>query len=335
MKYVSMSDPSLQFGPLQPSRTSIVVAALRAFGAREPDPSVRNPDWIANRLITSEDLDLIAAHPISTAMRGEYDAGRRNREVAGMSNLMLVRTRFIDDQLQRALESNVTQVVILGAGFDTRAYRFAELLKGMQVFEVDYRSTQELKRRRLTSALETIPPYVHFAEIDFKRDRLPDVLARAGYRSGEKTFFIWEGVSMYLSEQVVRDTLRSISSISARGSSLVMDFAGAAMIELLRKLPDLSQHNYTTKWGEPWTFGVPDQDEAQFFRDCGFEAREVLSVFSRESLKRYVTRADGTSFGSIRGGSPQRNAFVTTLRAIWMFLTRRSRWYAVATLEVA
>src|SRR6516164_4094504 len=124
-----MNDSSVKFGPGQPSRTSIVVAALRAFGAKEPDPSVRNPDGLAGKLITSEDLDLIAAHPISTAMRQEYAAGRRNREVAGMSNLILVRTRFIDDQLQKALESDVAQVVILGAGFDTRAYRFAEMLK--------------------------------------------------------------------------------------------------------------------------------------------------------------------------------------------------------------
>jgi methyltransferase (TIGR00027 family) len=329
-----MNDSSEKFGPGQPSRTSIVVAALRAFGAREPDASVRNPDGLANVLITSEDLDLIATHPISTAMRQDYADGRRNREVAGMSNLMLVRTRFIDDQLQRALESDVAQVVILGAGFDTRAYRFAELLKGRPVFEVDYRSTQELKRRRLNSALGTVPSHVCFAEIDFKRDRLPDVLASAGYRSGEKTFFIWEGVSMYLSEQVVRDTLRSVASISGKGSQLVLDFAGAAMLEMLGKYPNLSQHNYTTKWGEPWTFGVPDEKEEQFFRDCGFTVREVLTVFGRESSRRYLTRADGTSFGSIRGGSPQRKAFVTMLGMIWMFLTRRSRWYAVATLEV-
>src|SRR6516165_5787600 len=112
------------FGPGQPSRTSIVVAALRAFGAREPDVSVRNPDWLAEQLITREDLELITEHPISKAFFEDYEKGRTNREVAGMSNLMLVRTRFIEEQLQRALENGATQLVILGAGFDTRAYRF-------------------------------------------------------------------------------------------------------------------------------------------------------------------------------------------------------------------
>src|SRR2546422_5389285 len=81
-------------GPGQPSRTSIVVAALRAFGAREPDPSVRNPDLLAERLISPAELQLITAHPISRAMREDYYEGRKNSEVAGMSNLMLIRTRF-------------------------------------------------------------------------------------------------------------------------------------------------------------------------------------------------------------------------------------------------
>src|SRR5919197_972624 len=123
-----MSSRTLGFGPGQPSRTSIVVAALRAFGAREPDPAVRNPDSLAERLITPADLDLIRDHPIADAVQDGYQEGRKSREVAGMSNLMLIRTRFIDDHLRSALASGAAQVVILGAGFDTRAYRFVELL---------------------------------------------------------------------------------------------------------------------------------------------------------------------------------------------------------------
>src|SRR5262245_10285495 len=111
------------FGPGQPSRTSIVVAALRAFGAREPDPAVRNPDSLAERIITPTDLDLVREHPIAQAARADYQQGRRSREVAGMSNLMLIRTRFIDDRMRQALADGATQVVVLGAGFDTRAYR--------------------------------------------------------------------------------------------------------------------------------------------------------------------------------------------------------------------
>jgi methyltransferase (TIGR00027 family) len=330
-----MNRPTVKFGPGQPSRTSIVVAALRAFGAREPDASVRNPDWLAEKLITSEDLDLIAEHPISQASRGDYQTGRKNFEVAGMSNLMLVRTRFVDEQLQRAINEGATQVVILGAGFDTRAYRFAEALKDKSVFEVDYRSTQELKTRRLESAIGSVPAFVHFAEIDFKRDDLKDVLTKAGYQPEKKAFFIWEGVSMYLSEETVRSTLHTIARYSAPGSSLVMDFAGRAMIEMLERFPQLSQHKYTTNWGEPWIFGLPDEKEREFFAESGFEVREFLSFFGRDVVRRYLTRSDGRRFGSIRGGRPTRRAFTTVLKVIWMFLTRRSKWYALAALTVS
>jgi methyltransferase (TIGR00027 family) len=329
-----MSRENLAFGPGQPSRTSIVVAALRAFGNREHDANVRNPDYLAVRLLTDEDLQLIAAHPVSFAVRADYEQARQSREVAGMSNLMLVRTRFVDERMQRALDNGAGQVVILGAGFDTRAYRFADVLHNKKVFEVDYRSTQELKKKRLETALGALPAHVRFAEIDFKRDTLADVLYAAGYQRSVRTFFIWEGVSMYLPEHAVRDTLRTISSHSVSGSSVVMDFAGKAMIDALRELPDLSQHKYTTEWGEPWIFGLPDTQEKNFFHECGLELRDVLSFFGSDARKRYLTRSDGTSFGSIRGGSPERQAFLTVAQMMWRFFTIKSQWYALAEAVV-
>ena len=329
-----MNEPAAGCAPGQPSRTSIVVAALRAFGSREPDASVRNPDWLAERLLSPAELQLIAEHPISEALKQDYPKARQNTEVAGMSNLMLIRTRFIDDRLLGAIQSGASQVVILGAGFDTRAYRFAELLRDQRVFEVDYQSTQEIKRRRLEAAGITLPPFLRFAEIDFNRDKLGDVLRHAGYQPAEKSFFIWEGVSMYLPEGAVRGTLRAVASDSAPGTALVMDFAGRATIDMLEKFPHLAQHNYTTHWGEPWLFGVPDTHENEFFRECGLELRETLGFFGRAAAKRYLTRADGTSLGRVRGGAPRRRQFSTMARLIWMFLTRRSKWYALAELVV-
>jgi methyltransferase (TIGR00027 family) len=225
-------------------------------------------------------------------------------------------------------------LVILGAGFDTRPYRFAELLEDKKVFEVDYGSTQEIKKRRLAAASIPVSGNVHFVEIDFKTQALRDVLSAAGYDPSQKACFIWEGVSMYLSESAVRETLRAISSYSATGSMLLMDFAEQAMITLLQKLPQMSQHTYTTHWGEPWIFGVPDMRESEFFNECGLRLREILSFMSRESTKRYLTRSDGTSFGSVRGGPPDRDRFSATAQLMWAFFTTKSRWYAVAQLDI-
>jgi methyltransferase (TIGR00027 family) len=284
-------------------------------------------------LLGPAQLALIKDHPVVAALEQDYQEARKNREVSGMANLLLIRTRFIDDHLRRAIQNGSSQVVILGAGFDTRAYRFADLLKNKIIIEVDYQSTQEIKRQRLKEASISIPQNVRFVQIDFQREKLPDVLRTAGYKPGERTFFIWEGVSMYLSENAVRETLRTIAQTSESESSLVMDFAERSMLDLLAKFPKLLQHKYTTAWGEPWIFGLPDLRESEFFKECGLELREVLSFFGRDTVKRYLTRADGTSLGPVRGGSPQSLWMVA--RLLWMFLTRRSRWYAVGHLTVS
>src|SRR5260221_8527416 len=110
-----------------PSRTSILTAAARALGSREPDASVRNPDWVADRLIGPPELALIADHPISKALDRDFQDAMNDPDVFGFAWLMLVRTRFIDERMERAVRGGATQVVILGAGFDTRAHRFTEL----------------------------------------------------------------------------------------------------------------------------------------------------------------------------------------------------------------
>src|SRR5262245_9802250 len=329
-----MQSRSLEAQSDNPSRTSIVVAALRAFGAQEPDPSVRNPDSLAERLMTPAELQLIQAHPISRAVNGDYRAWRKDREVAGMSNLMLIRTRFIDDHLLSALKSGARQLVILGAGFDTRPYRFPELLKDCKVFEVDRRSTQEIKKRRLADASIVVPSNVRFIEIDFKKDVLSDVLRAGGYQADDKSFFIWEGVSMYLTERAVRDTLRTVRSIAVPGSALVMDIVSQATLDMLASLPHLSQHNYTTHWGEPWTFAIPDLGENKFFQECGLELSENLSIMGKKASRRYLTRSDGSRFGYVTGGMPGKRKVYTMFRMTYLILTRRSHWYALAKLDV-
>jgi methyltransferase (TIGR00027 family) len=326
----------------QPSRTSIMVAAGRAFGAREPDVSVRNPDYLAGRFLGPAKRQLIIDHPIAAALEEDYGQARRRREIAAISNMMLIRTRYIDERMQRAVEGGATQVVILGAGFDTRGYRFETLLKDTKVFEVDYRSTQEFKKRRVAEVVESIPPNVVFVEIDFKRDTLLDVLQGAGYRSGEKTFFIWEGVSMYLPETAVRDTLRTVAISSAPESSLVMDFAGRAIIDLIEKFPDNPMNRFTSGWGEPWTFGVPDGREKEFFRECGLELRETLSLFARETGKRYLIRANGKPLSRGRSnrdpsGKKGFARLTEIMRMMWAVIgaiRRKTKWYALAELTV-
>jgi len=184
-----------------PSRTSILTAAARAFGSREPDASVRNPDWVADRLIGPDELALIADHPISKAFDRDFQEAIHDPDVFGFAWLMLVRTRCIDELMERAVHNGATQLVILGAGFDTRAHRFTELLKDVAVFEIDYGATQEYKKQRVKAALGGAPANVAYSPIDFARERLGEVLRRAGFESRRKTYYICEGLSMYVPEE--------------------------------------------------------------------------------------------------------------------------------------
>lgn len=173
-----------------PARTSILVAAARAFGAREPDESLRNPDFLAERLIGPDELALIRDHALSQSLEQDYEEAIQNPAIVGLAWLLLVRTRFMDEALLRAVENGATQIVILGAGFDTRAHRFQDVLKNCRVVEVDAPATQEYKKRRAADVLASQPQNLTYEAVDFATDHLNDSLDAAGLLETEKTFYI-------------------------------------------------------------------------------------------------------------------------------------------------
>jgi methyltransferase (TIGR00027 family) len=280
-----------------PSRTSILTAAARALGSCEPDTSVRNPDWVAGRLIGPAELALIADHPISQALAQDIHQAMDDPDVFGFVWLMLVRTRFIDELMERAVRSGATQVVILGAGFDSRAHRFAELLKDVAVIEMDHSVTQNYKKQRVEVALGGAPANLVYAPIDFARESLGEVLRAAGFQRGRRTYFICEGVSMYVPEQGMKETLRAIASESAPGSALLLEYLNRGGLELLTKYPTGMIRN-AFDWGEPFVFGVPDGRDRDYFLELGLELGETLKIGNPETVKRYAMRQDGRYYGA-------------------------------------
>ncbi len=280
-----------------PSRTAILTAAARAFGSREPDVSVRNPDWIADRLIGPPELALIAGHPLSKVLDEDFPEAIDDPDVFGFTWLMLVRTRFIDERMQLAVRSGATQLVILGAGFDTRAHRFTELLKDTAIIEIDYGATQEYKKRRVEAVLGGAPANLVYAPIDFARESLGEVLRRAGFQPGRKTYYICEGVSMYVPEKGMKETLRAIAAESAPGSTLLLEYLNRGGLELVRKYP-MGMIKNAFDWGEPFVFGVPDGQDREFFLETGLELGETLKIGIPESVKRYAMRQDGSYYGA-------------------------------------
>ena len=287
------------------SRTCIYTASGRAIGAREPDPSVRNPDFLAERLLgdpAAFNIDQASVRALSLS----YDEAMKDVEVVSTVRTMLVRTRFIDQALERAVANGVTHVVILGAGFDSHAYRCQELLANVRIFEVDRPATQAFKKQRVQDAIGGPPANLTYVPIDIQHEDLADVLRRHGHDQSQRTFFIMEGVTMYVPEEGVRATLRYVAS-HPPGSAIVFDFMYRPMVDMLRNIdwasvPD-SFKPYVRRFldlikDEPWVFGIPVGGERSFLSEVGLELREALTIGGEESLARYATKADGTQVGA-------------------------------------
>ena len=287
------------------SRTCIYTAAGRAIGSREPDPAVRNPDYLAEQLLgdpSSFDINHAAVRSIGL----DYDEAMQNLEVVNTVRMMLIRTRFIDEALERAVADGAQDVVILGAGFDSHAYRCQQLLQNVRVFEVDRPETQAFKKQRVLEVLGATPAYLTYVPIDFQHDTLADVLSAHGHEPSRRTFFIMEGVTMYVPEAGVRATLRYVAGHPA-GSAIVFDFMYRPMVDMLRnidwaRVPDAFKP-YVQRFldlikDEPWVFGVPVGGERAFLSDTGLELREIITIGGEESIRRYATKTDGTELGA-------------------------------------
>jgi len=288
--------PLIALEPSEPSRVAIEAAAARAVGSHDPDPFTRNPDWLAAPLLSLQELTLIFSHPINRSVDQDPRISVQDPDVLPLVRLNTVRTRFIDDRLRSAVQAGATQVVILGAGLDTRAYRFRPLLEKVKVFELDRSSTQAVKQRRVHDVFGAFPPNTRYVPFEPRRDKLASVLRGAGFEPAAKALFIWEGGSMYQPAAVVRAILTDIAQ--TKESSLVIDFALADAVKQARQDPASPQERFDAAWGEPWLFGIPEQPGAEaFFRELGFETVELLQADSPIAARRYLTHRDQTIVG--------------------------------------
>jgi methyltransferase (TIGR00027 family) len=140
-----------------------------------------------------------------------------------LRRFIAARTRFAEDSLAAAVERGVRQLVVLGAGLDTYAYR-TSLADTLRIFEVDHPATQAWKRQRLAEVAIAMPRQLTFVPVDFERESLADGLTTAGLDPAQQTFFTWLGVVPYLSEQAVLSTLGFIARLPG-GAHVVFDYA--------------------------------------------------------------------------------------------------------------
>ena len=172
----------------------------------------------------------------------------------GARTSAIARTRFIDDRLRRALQEGYNQVVILGAGFDSRPYRMAELAN-TTVIEVDHPATSREKQRALRSGIHGLPLNVQFLEIDFNAEGLQNAMQRVAFDPLAPTVIVWEGVTNYLAEEAVDSTFQSLRAIFAR-CLVLFTYINRAVLESSGSFDGTSSvEQRLKKVGERWTFG--------------------------------------------------------------------------------
>ena len=214
------------------------------------------------RLFLSEKRRSSVARVERAARAGHRTIGLEAARV--MADMMALRTVAIDAAVRDAIASGAKQLVILGAGYDGRAWRMPELA-GVKVFEVDHPATQGQKRARVAE----LPPAIgtiRFVPIDFTRESLDTVLERAGHDRSVPTCWIWEGVVMYLTHDVMRGTLAKIADHSAPGSTIIVNYHTELRKFVARLIFKLI--------GEPQVSAWTQDEMAADLRSVGFIVRD-------------------------------------------------------------
>jgi methyltransferase (TIGR00027 family) len=275
--------------PDRPSATAHRVAMQRAAHQILDRPRVLD-DPIALRIVGVDAEARIHADP--RRFRSSYGCALRW--------FLVARSRYAEDMLAARVAAGVGQYVVLGAGFDTFAYRSPHPPGALRVFEVDHPATQAGKRRRLAAAGIAEPASLTFVPVDFETQALPERLAACGFDADAPACFSWLGVSMYLSREAVMSTLAYVAA-RPPGSGITFDYMiPPSSLPLLRRIGFHLLAHRLKRAGEPWRTWFEPAAFAAELRGLGFTSLEDLDY---EALRaRYFSagaRIGGRSVGHL------------------------------------
>jgi methyltransferase (TIGR00027 family) len=260
----------------EPSRTAEYMALFRALESAQASDRRLFEDPDAARFLRRS-LRLVATAARAPALRAPIVAFI-DRRWPGPRLSGVVRTRVIDDFVVGAIEDGCTQLVLLGAGYDTRATRLAEASSAV-VFEVDHPATQARKRSLLGALAERI----RYVPVNFEHDRLQPALAGAGFDCDQPSCVLWEGVFSYLTPEAIDATLGALVELCAPGSRVLITYIDRRALD--------APSSYPQAWltavgdvGEPFRTGL-DPNQAQ-----AFFAQRKLSLHHDESTTEAALR---------------------------------------------
>lgn len=288
-----LAPPAWAVRPGEVSWTAEAVTALRAIAAMDPDEKVRGTDDLAIKFVSPAYWHYSPYNPDFKSSQTVIKAWR-----VGTYYLVNARTKHADHTLLKMAEKGLRQVVVLGAGFDTRAYRYANRLPAVRFFEMDLPATSARKQEMAKAVLTKIPASLTYVAIDFNTQSIVETLKKEGYQENLLTLFIWEGVSYYITEAAVKGTLEFVARHSAPGSTLIFDYMMAAVPRGdFSKYRDGRFSALRVKLaGEPFTFGFEEGQAPGFVQKCGLTVK--MDMGPREMAQHYLVRSDGSLDGT-------------------------------------
>lgn len=265
-----------------PSKMAELIALHRVAESRKPEGERICYDPYAVHFVNPETLAFAAANPEKAREMSEY----YERLFPGLANSIRARVRYFDDFAKKSIDEGFEQLVILGAGYDTRAYRIEGLKEKTKVFEVDHPDTQQVKIEKIKEIFGSLPNHVIYVPVDFETDNFGERLLERGYDRSQKTLFILEGLIMYIPSEAVDETLYFIVKNSGKGSSIIFDYYLESLVNGTCELEvGKNIHNYLAQVGEPLQFGLKEEMVENFLEVRGFS--KIRNVTAEEYKKLY------------------------------------------------
>jgi methyltransferase (TIGR00027 family) len=268
------------------SRTALVMAFFRALESVRPASARLFSDPLAACVLPFTArlaVSLARAPMLNFAITALVD-----RRWPGARTSGIARTRLIDDWLSAAVAGGVRQVVILGAGFDSRAWRLPGLA-GIQVFELDHPATSQEKHRRLIAA-GFDPSRIVQCAIDFDRETLAGALGRHGFDPLVRTAVVWEGVTNYLTAGAVDAVLLWVGSLRP-GSTLAFTYVHSRCLSDTETFEGAERIlAAATNTGEAWTYGFEPAELGAHLQSFGLSLADDLGA--DDYRQRYWPAAD-------------------------------------------
>lgn len=281
----------------KPSETAFFAALRRAIAYKDFGNDKLGPDNLAGFFLPAHFRFFLRFEKIRANTKDKL-----NGFLPGLNEYMVARTAYFDNLFVDALNNGIPQIVLLGAGYDTRAYRFAELDTGTKIFELDAAPTQNRKLQCLKRARIDIHQQVKHVPINFNEESLKDVLEKAGYDSREKTLFIWEGVSYYLEAESVDATLDYVSRSAHDENAIAFDYTVAVPEENINDYYGTKEFAQTMKEhhaNEELMFSIDDGKVGTFLEQRDLKVVEHLD--NEEIEQKYLLDDSGSLIGQITG----------------------------------